>query len=93
MNEKQMSQKLEINRIDVAVERTGLSSSWILHCVESELVSPGLGERDLDELRRIRRLVELGVNSAGIEVILHMRRQIIELRAQLGSSGHPPRST
>ncbi|MDQ3855427.1 MAG: helix-turn-helix transcriptional regulator [Chloroflexota bacterium] len=41
-------------------------------------------DQDIEQLRRIQRMMEdLGVNLAGVEVILHMRRQILELRAEL----------
>ena len=43
-----------------------------------------LTDVDLRELRRIRRLQELGVNMQGIEIILRMRRRIQELQAELG---------
>jgi MerR family transcriptional regulator/heat shock protein HspR len=41
-------------------------------------------QRDIDELRRIVRLTEdLGVNLAGVEVIMHMARRIEELQRRL----------
>jgi MerR family transcriptional regulator/heat shock protein HspR len=40
-------------------------------------------EEDIEHLRRIHRLMEdLGVNLAAVEVILHMREQIVRLRAE-----------
>jgi hypothetical protein len=69
--------------IRVAVRRTGLAKELVQECVRREVVSEPLTERDLVELRRIRRLRELGVNMPGIEVILHMRRHIEALRAEL----------
>lgn len=43
-------------------------------------------EGDIDQLRRIHRLMEdLGVNLAGVEVILHMRAQIVNLRDEIES--------
>jgi hypothetical protein len=69
--------------IHVAVRRTGLSERVVQECVVRELVREPLTEADLAELRRIRRLQELGVNLPGIEVILQMRRRIQALRAEL----------
>jgi hypothetical protein len=47
------------------------------------LVTEPLTNAELTELRRIRRLQELGVNLQGIEIILHMRRRILALQAEL----------
>lgn len=41
-------------------------------------------EADLEDLRRILRLTrDLGVNLAGVEVILRMRRQMLAMKAEL----------
>ena len=69
--------------VSIAVERSGLSRRIVLECVERELVVEPLTAEDLAELRRIRRLRALGVNMAGIEIILHMRRRIEELQAEV----------
>lgn len=69
--------------VEMASRRTGLAVRRIWHCIRLELVSEPLTEAVLAQLRRIRRLVELGVNMAGIEVILRMRRQIIELQDRI----------
>jgi hypothetical protein len=47
------------------------------------LVNEALTEAELAELRRIRRLTGLGVNLSGVEIILRMRRQIEELKAEM----------
>ncbi len=66
-----------------AVRQTGLSPRAVEDCVERRLVREPLSDADLLELRRIRRLRELGVNMAGIEIILRMRRHIQFLQAEL----------
>ena len=53
--------------------------------------SPGntrlYSQRDVDRLMQVLRLVnDLGVNLAGVEVILGMRRQIEELQQQLAET-------
>ena len=53
--------------------------------------SPGntrlYSQRDVDRLLQVLRLVnDLGVNLAGVEVILGMRRQIEELQQQLAET-------
>ncbi len=43
-------------------------------------------ESHIEQLRRIQRLVEdLGVNLAAVEVILHMRQQILALRDEMAT--------
>lgn len=69
--------------IKTASRRTGLSLQVLEECVERELVSDRLTNADLAELRRIRRLQELGVNMSGIEIILHMRLRLRALQAEL----------
>jgi MerR family transcriptional regulator/heat shock protein HspR len=42
--------------------------------------------QDVEQIRFIKRLVdELGVNLAGVEVIMHMRQQLIEMQEELES--------
>jgi hypothetical protein len=69
--------------IRVAVRRTGLDAEVVQECVRREVVREPLTEGDLVELRRIRRLRELGVNMPGIEIILHMRHRLEALQAEL----------
>jgi MerR family transcriptional regulator/heat shock protein HspR len=69
--------------ITVAARRTGMEPHIIRHCVQLGLVSERLTEADLVELRRVRRLTNLGVNLAGVEIILRMRRRIEELQAEM----------
>jgi DNA-binding transcriptional MerR regulator len=78
-----MTQEQKPMSIDAAARRTGLESHTIHHCVRISLVSDSLTEEDLVELRRVRRLTELEVNLAGVEIILRMRRRIVELQAEL----------
>jgi hypothetical protein len=55
----------------------------VQYCVEVGLMKEGLTEGDLRELRRVRRLMSLGVNLEGAEIVLRMRRRIQELEAEL----------
>ncbi len=70
-------------RIHMAVRRSGLAEEIVQESLTRRLVGESLTEADLAELRRIRRLLELGVNLPGIEVILQMRRRIQVLQAEL----------
>lgn len=76
-------QKIITITVRTAIRQTGLSHRDISQCVQRSLVTEPLTEADLVELRRIRRLQELGVNLPGIEVILHMRRRMRALQAEL----------
>jgi MerR family transcriptional regulator/heat shock protein HspR len=69
--------------ITTAAHRTGLSPHTVRRYVQRGLVCETLTEDDLAELRRIRRLTDLGINLAGVEVILRLRRQIEELQAEI----------
>ena len=69
--------------IKTAARRAGVDVYVVQHCVEVGLVERDMTERDLAELRRIRRLMALGVNLPGVEVILRMRRRIQQLEAEL----------
>lgn len=69
--------------IRTAGQKTGLSGRVVRECVQRRLVGEPLSDADLAELRRIRRLQELGVNMPGIEVILHMRQRIRALQTEL----------
>jgi hypothetical protein len=69
--------------VSIAVQRTGLSRDQLEKIVARRLVVEPLDESDLAELRRVRRLLELGVNIQGIETILHMRRRLKALQAEV----------
>ncbi|HEY71664.1 MAG: MerR family DNA-binding transcriptional regulator [Chloroflexi bacterium] len=69
--------------ITVASHRTGLAPRTVRRYIRRRLVSDVLTEAELAELRRIRRLTDLGVNLAGVEIILRMRRRIEELQAEV----------
>jgi DNA-binding transcriptional MerR regulator len=80
---KRSSTRSEQITVAIASRRTGLSIQRIRHCMQLQLVGQTLTEAELVQLRRIRRLGELGINLAGIEVILRMRGQIMELQDQI----------
>lgn len=80
MTERERTTRITIT---VAARRTGLSPRTIRRYVQRGLVSETLTEADLPELRRIRRLTDLGINLAGVEATLHIRRRIEELKAEV----------
>ncbi|MBN1656911.1 MAG: hypothetical protein JXA93_00845 [Anaerolineae bacterium] len=69
--------------IKTAVRRSGLTEELVQECVMRQIVPDPLTGDDLQELRRVRRLQDLGINLQGIEVIMHMREQIQALRAEM----------
>lgn len=86
MNERervdQVTQRSSIS-IGKAAERAGVDVYVVRHCVEVGLIAEDLDEQNLPELRRVRRLMSLGINLPGVEVILRMRRRIQELQAEV----------
>ena len=66
-------------------ERLGLVEPARRKNSEGEITGPRMySQREIDKLVKIIKLMdELGVNLAGVEVILNMTRQIEDLQAQL----------
>lgn len=86
-------------RIEVAAERVGMPPSRVRRYVRAGLVpaarvergAPLLDDAALGRLRRIRRLSDdLGINSAGVEVVLRLLDQIEALQAALDRSEPRP---
>lgn len=78
--------------ISVAAKLVNLHPQTLRHYERMGLVSPSRSEgnvrlysaRDIERLRKIVRLIDdLGVNLAGVEVILNMSAQIEELQEEL----------
>ena len=69
--------------VTAIARRLGLSPDAVHYYLEVELVSQSLADADLAELRRVRRLLDLEVNLAGVEIILRMRQQIRAMQTQL----------
>jgi MerR family transcriptional regulator, heat shock protein HspR len=78
--------------ISVAARMVNLHPQTLRHYEKIGLLEPARSEgglrlyshRNIEQLRKITRLIDdLGVNLAGVEVILNMSKQIEELQAQL----------
>ncbi len=76
----------------VTAQLAEISIEFLERCESEQLVrtriirggTPGYSAGDVRRIARIARLHEdLGLDFAGLEVVLHMREQIIELRQQL----------
>ncbi|MBN1483263.1 MAG: MerR family transcriptional regulator [Chloroflexia bacterium] len=73
--------------VEIVARRVGVSRTTVRRYIRRGLLREELTEAELPRLRRICRLRDLGVNLAGVEIILHMRRQILELQAELARLG------
>jgi DNA-binding transcriptional MerR regulator len=80
MSKREQTASMTIKK---AARQAGVEITIVRHCVEVGLVREELTETDLAELRRVRRLMALGINLPGAEVILRMRRQIRALQEEL----------
>lgn len=78
--------------ITVVARRSGVHVQTVRRYERFGLVEPrgverGLrlySEADIDQVRRIRRLVDdLGINLAGVAAILHLRQQVLDLQHEV----------
>jgi MerR family transcriptional regulator/heat shock protein HspR len=78
--------------ISVAAELCGMHEQSLRMYERRGLVTPQrsagnvrrFSDADIEHIRFIKRLVDdLGVNLAGVEVILHMRQQLLEVQQEL----------
>lgn len=83
MAQKEHSRHAAGISVRVAAARTGLHPATVRRYIQLGLVELPLTADDLATIRRIRRLCGLGVNLAGVEVILHMRRRMEELLSRV----------
>jgi MerR family transcriptional regulator/heat shock protein HspR len=82
----------ELYTISVAAERCGMHEQSLRMYERRGLITPQrsagnmrrFSDADVEHIRFIKRLVDdLGVNLAGVEVILHMRQQLMEAQGEL----------
>lgn len=78
--------------ISVAARILGIETHTLRYYERVSIIEPQrsqgnirlYSERDIDLLRRVKTLVEdMGVNLAGVEVILHMMQRLSELQNEL----------
>ncbi|HET8521707.1 MAG TPA: chaperone modulator CbpM [Thermomicrobiales bacterium] len=79
-------------RIEAAAQIVGLPPARVRRYVRAGLIQPAarergaivLGEDELTQLRRIRRLtLDLGLNMAGLEVVLRLLDEMTQLQVEL----------
>lgn len=82
----------QLYTIGVAAQLAGLHEQSLRMYERRGLITPRRSKgnirlysaEDIDQIRFIRRLVDdLGVNLAGVEVIIQMRRQLLDAQAAL----------
>jgi MerR family transcriptional regulator, heat shock protein HspR len=80
--------------IKVAAELCGLHEQSLRMYERRGLIAPQRSpgnirrfcDEDVERIRFIKRLIDdLGVNLAGVEVILHMRQQLMDSQQELGA--------
>ena len=77
--------------ISIAAARVGMHPQTLRLYEKMGLVAPArrgsnrlYSDEDIDRLRQIQRLTqEMGVNLAGVEIILNLLEQVTELQAEL----------
>ena len=69
--------------ITMAARQANLAGATVRRYISRGLMGEPLSAKDVAELRRARRLTALGVNLAGLEIILRMRRQILDLQREI----------
>ena len=81
-------------RLEVAANLAGIHPSRVRRLLRAGLVSSPtmaggrylFGDAEVARLRKIRRLtVDLGINLAGVEVILRLTEELASLRAEPGA--------
>lgn len=69
--------------VNKAARRAGVEVRVVRYFIEVGVTEAELTDDDVAELRRVRRLMSLGINLPGVEVILRMRRRIKDLEAEI----------
>ena len=86
--------------IKIAAELCGMHEQSLRMYERRGLIAPQrsagnirrYSDADVEHIRFIKRLVDdLGVNLAGVEVILHMRQQLLEIQEELELLRQRPR--
>lgn len=94
------SEPIGYYQLNIAAELTGLSTSRIRAYVKHGFVTPAdiagrrilFGDAELMQLRRIRRLADdLGINTAGIEVVLRLLDEVERLQTAQANQGRENR--
>ena len=69
--------------VTVAASLAHVSPRTVRRYMQLGLIRSVVTVDELAELRRVRRLTNLGVNLAGVDIVLRMRRRIEQLQAEI----------
>lgn len=75
----------EMEALVAAARRARMDVTLLVTCVERNLIpldERGWTDEAVDSARRVRRLMGLGVNLEGVEVVFHMRRRLLRLQSE-----------
>ena len=79
----------QLNELDTLMRiarQSGVSTDTLIEWIREQLIMPGEQPWDdeaIETVRRIRRLTNLGVNVAGVQMILYMRQQLIQHQSDI----------
>jgi len=80
------NQQNELDTLIRIARQCGVSTDILIEWIREQLIMPGEQPWDdeaLETVRRIRRLTNLGVNVAGVQMILFMRQRVIQHQAEI----------
>ena len=85
------NQRDELDTLMRIARQCGVSTDLLIEWIREQLITPGEQAWDdeaLETVRRIRRLTNLGVNVAGVQMILYMRQQLIHHQTEISRIQH-----
>jgi DNA-binding transcriptional MerR regulator len=79
------SQLDELDTLMRVARQCGVSTDMLIEWIREQLITPKeqWDDETIETVRRIRRLSNLGVNTAGVQMILYMRQQLIQHQAEI----------
>ncbi len=69
-----------------AARTARVETTLLVECLQRRVISltdAGWDDEAIEEARRVRRLMGLGVNIQGVEVIFHMRRSLSQMQQEM----------
>ncbi|MGH2543229.1 MAG: hypothetical protein ACRERD_08530 [Candidatus Binatia bacterium] len=82
-----MSQEYdEMQALIRAAKEAQVEADLLIECLQRRLISlhdSQWNEHAIEEARRVRRMMALGVNLPGIEVIFHMRQRAFRMQQEI----------
>lgn len=76
----------EMQALVRAAQAARVEANLLVECVQRRMIrlaEGGWDEAAIEDARRVRRLMALGINLQGVEVIFHMRRSLIQMQQEM----------